>query len=269
MALFTDPEDPSANQERNNNVADFLAHVYHHVFVREAEIPAENRAGVLPAYFCGWLDSKRDTCDWSAMCTSLHLPVETWLFVREMLDGGLMPERIAPIWYRVIFADRPPPKKDVVGVTMTCLIDFADGVKMPVQAIILKDMVQSGAFTDAVFASALQRMANQLAHTTALSGIDALHAMGSDYRGTTESDPFEVFMGLFLQELIPKLQPQYREITQNYFRLFQTLVRPLRSPEQKAALAKMRAHWDEEAAKAKAVADGKSPGSVVSGGWET
>lgn len=252
-----DRPDGEGQQAETEQVVKYLRWVFRQ-YREEMSLSVEDGIGVDCSEFCVWLVKRMDLVslnDRDNECDDVGIDVQTWEFVKTTLDLGTALSHFGPIWPAIIFGDRENPKHALDRVTSVILFTFKDGTILPSSTTMAAELTIEGMFTDASVGIMLQNNLQQQVSKLMESGIDKLHDLGGNYRGTTPEDPFEVMMGLLLKHCIPNIRPELQRIVLDYTRLFQGIVRPVFSPEAKAAFAKEKAAYLAD----KARKEGKAP----------
>lgn len=229
--------------DRDEKVVKLLGYLFHGPYVEEMKIPQGKKGFVLPAHFCGWLDSRMRLMDGSDVSEKAGVERDVWDFAVEMLASGLAPERIYQVWYNIALGDRPVPRHNLEKINLVMLLTWDDGTIMPVQVFVTREMLEDGKkFTDGLVASIMSKNSVIMPNAVAEDGLDGLHDKGTNYRGTTAEDPFDVFMGL-LVKFIPQLRPEFQKPVTDYKLLAQGIIRPLLPPEVRAQLEARKRRW--------------------------
>src|SRR4051794_17054315 len=93
--------------DRDLKVVKLLSYLFHGPYVEEMNIPPDKKGYVMPAHFCGWIDSRMELLDAPEICEKAGVETDIWFFVRELLASGVAPERIYQVWYTIVLGDRP------------------------------------------------------------------------------------------------------------------------------------------------------------------
>lgn len=230
MSIAANQQPSPADQERSDNIVKLLRVLFHEDFCPDNDIAPHQKVGVLPAYFCGWLDKHMNIRTGENECDKAGVPHETWGFVQNMLGSGIAVEQLVSVWYTIVLADRPKPLHPLKSIQTLVLLTWNDGTISPINAFATNEMLQTpdNCFTDDLVAQIINNNARALVQKTAESPLDALHDGASSIRfsASEPEDPYDVFMGIILKA-IPQLKPTIREPVKNYMRLCQAIIRPV------------------------------------------
>lgn len=223
-----------SSKNRDLEALRLLRHLFERVFCVEQDIGDELRAQVLPAYFMGWLHANMP--DWSAaeVCAAAGVEFATYEFVREIVEGGLGPERIKNVWWQVCMASRPPAQHKVKSVVWSLLLRYEDDAVSKVQVIAdLPPGVE--AMGDADLAGFLTENSARFVEAATGPGVDGLYAAGANYGGV---EVFSMLMGAFVS-IIPQLKEEYHARLRGAAQLATELVYPELVKAPSAQVAKM------------------------------
>lgn len=237
-------------QERDEQLCKLMYHLFHNRFCQSEEVTQEQKAHVLPVYFCGWMDAQLDLMDPATECEEAGVEYQAWEFLTDLIRGGVGPERLTSIWPNVTLGDRPMPQHKLKSLTWNLLLTYEDGTIFPAQVHASVDMLEGPGFNDATVVAILTERFKEFVQPLLEMGIDGLHDRGDQYGGEV---PFNVLMGAFLQ-IIPQLKPDLHAHLKAYMRLCQAMIQPPIPPEVKAQME----------AKKRAAAN---PGKAL-GGWD-
>jgi hypothetical protein len=219
-----DPGRPDPKKSRDEEALKLLRWLFNR-FCDEEKVAPPMRAMVEPAYFCGWLDQELILVDAQETCERADVDYSVWQFLREVLDGGMAPERLRGVWYNVCMGDRPLPKVRLEKFTLTLCLHFADGTIMPTQIMVHEDMTDQPGFNDGLAASILQSRFPSLLQMIAEVGLDGLYARGDNFRGKTPEDPLDVLTGTVIK-VLPQLAPEYHPYLRRYLQFLHSFCNP-------------------------------------------
>lgn len=249
--------DGQSRQTRDEHAILLLRRLFHAHYCPENNVPQPDKPGVPLVLFCGWCDAHMSLMDPQLECDAAGVGLETWQFVRRLLDGGAAPEALASVRYAITLGDRPPPKVNIKRVVVAVVTTFEDGTISADTAHMSVEMCNGRTVTDADFGTFITHNATNLVEKVVAAGLDRLHAESQEHVYTADdpTDPYDVAMGCIMQN-IPRLKPVLQAPVKTYARLFQTLVRPPLPPEAMNR-ARTRAM----------VKDGERTGNFT-GGWD-
>lgn len=195
------------------------------------QVPMEKRAQVTALYFCGWtLERMQMTSvdDKLKICADLQIEPAIWDFAQGMMESGAAPEKLHPVWYSITLCDQPRPTKKLSRLQTLVVLAYEDGTICPLHGMLNKSMMQPGMeFDDGFLLSIMQQQFASFMGSVVNQGIDGLHTAGSDFRGISPEDPYEVMMGFVKRGIMQIKNPELAQKVEAYFRLVQGILRPV------------------------------------------
>lgn len=231
---------------QGREVVRLLQHLFHNLFAVEENVPENKLAAVLPSEFLGWLTGKLPLLEAERIVAEAQVPLAAWERLCAIIDSDSGGDRLSHLWYLVCLGQRAAPKHKLARVSLNLLLTWDDGTLLPMSAVVTDQMIEEPTFTDAIVATILSRNAATFTEYLFKLGLDGLHKHGTNYRGLTEQDPFEIMVNALQHKLVPQLPPEYRPLVENYVRLVQGLFRPLVPPQAlvKKAAAQPVGGWE-------------------------
>jgi len=250
-------------QTRDESTVRLLGHLFHTKFKESDPQITDATAGqVLPVYFLGWLDANMILLDPAIECEAAGVPYEIWEFTKEIVSNPAGVERITPLWPYITIGNRSAPEHKLKSLTWNMLLEWEDGVMLPIQLHVNQVMVDEKIFDDATVASILTSRAQIFSNAVIEQGLDGLHAQGQSYGG---EQPFNVLMGMMLQMLNGnfyrketgseepvKIKEELIPYIRDYMRLCQAMIQPPIPIEVRQALAARQ----------------QASGKAATGGWD-
>lgn len=246
-------------REAGERIVTLLRHLFHNKFCPMNDVTEDQKGGVLPAYFYGWLHKHMILMNTDTECEAAGVSLADWSNLVDIVDGGGAVEQLVQQWYTIVLSTRPQPKHPLQSLNMIVVATWEDKTISITQSFLSKEMIQNETgFNDPLTAAIMAHNFRTLLAMIVKNGLDKLHDSSQDYRFTSPApeDPYDVTMGLILKH-IPQLKPELQEPVRNFMRLAQQCIRP---PVPK--------HLVEAYAARKKQAEAKAIGKPQ-GGWNT
>lgn len=158
-------------------------------FCEEKHIPEEDRPGMSPKYFIQWLPEFCDRYTPETLHDAIPVPVSytaaEYMMSIPHLRNGI--SAIVAMWPFFTLARRPHQNK-VRSLNILSIVQFEDGVIVPINMLAHKDVVDEE-LDDARVCHLIVTRTSDIASQIALSGLDSLHDRHAfNYKGMADKD---------------------------------------------------------------------------------
>lgn len=229
----------SNKQTQDAQRVELLTQLFHGPFNTMGQFTDEQLRTVIPSFFVNWLCTHYHSLDKNYEAAQAGVPEETWEWFEQIVNGAVPMETLQHIWPAITLARRPKPKHEIIEATLLVMLRFADGTIFPMSRVGVPEIMSNDGITrdhdlayfyNSQFAAVLEDFRQMT--------VDMMHDAGDNFG---DDKDYNAFMGVLINVLPPQIHESYRPMLEKFIRLFQSLLRPPKSPFVLQAIARRRA----------------------------
>lgn len=208
-------------QQHDAELRILLTYLFQTLFCDAEKLDAEERIGVFPPFFFGWLQREAPHLSAETICIAAGVDPAVWDAAVELANDPYADHRTLPVWNLIVAAHKPAPTAKVKRLSLILLTHFDDGTMSNI-AINADQPPEAPNLTDGELAAFVAEHHRQFIRVAVDDGLDKLHAAGYKLGG---DETLAKVLGVFLsiKEQFPETHRRYMEA---YARLCHSIICP-------------------------------------------